>query len=159
MSKVKEDQAKLKQQSIPLEVKMQVLDLLEHLVDIGADLKLATSTIRTILKKKDKIKSSATISTASSTKKITGSRCCALDEMEKRLSIWIDNEVDRKMPLSKAIIMEKARSIYAHIKAQTAEETESFAANRGWFYYFRKRNKPCNIKITEEATNADTEAT
>ncbi|KAM4706993.1 putative CENPB DNA-binding domain-containing protein 1 [Discoglossus pictus] len=137
MSKAKEDQAKLKRQSIPLDVKMQVLDRLEK-GDFGANLKLGTSTIRTILKNKEKIKSSATTSTASSDKKVTQFRCYALEEMKKRLSIWIDDEVERIMPLSQAIIMETARSIYSHIWAQVPEETESFAASRGWFDLFKK---------------------
>ncbi|KAM4706821.1 tigger transposable element-derived protein 1-like [Discoglossus pictus] len=158
MSKAKEDQAKLKWQSIPLDVKLQVLDHLDKgkcQVDIGADLKLATSIIRTIPKNKEKIKLSATTSTSSSTKKITQTRCYTLEEMEKRLSIWTDIEVECNMPLSQDITMEKAKSIYSHIRAQIPDELLS---HKGWFDRFRKRNNPCNIKITEEEAIADIKA-
>ncbi|CAH2302071.1 tigger transposable element-derived 1-like [Pelobates cultripes] len=161
MSERKEEQAKGKRQSIPLDVKIQVLDRLdkgERQVDIGADLHLPTSTIRTILKNKDKICTLATTSTASSAKKITRSRSYALEEMEKRLSIWIDDELERNMPLSQAILMEKAKSIFAHIQSQDPDVMESFAASRGWFDCFKKRYNLYNLKITREAASADTGA-
>ncbi|CAH2316589.1 tigger transposable element-derived 1-like [Pelobates cultripes] len=156
-----EEQAKGKRQSIPLDVKIQALDRLdkgERQVDIGADLHLPTSTIRTILKNKDKIHTSATTSTASSAKKITRSRSYALEEMEKRLSIWIDDELDRNMPLSQATLMEKPKSIYAHIQSQDPDVMESFAASRGWFDHFKKRYNLYNLKITGEAASEDTGA-
>ncbi|KAM4642046.1 putative CENPB DNA-binding domain-containing protein 1 [Discoglossus pictus] len=143
--------------SIPLDVKIQVLDFLEkgeQQVDIGADLKFPTFTICTIHKNKEKIKSSATTSTAPSAKKITLSRCYALQEMEKKPLIWIDDGLECNMPLSHAIIMEKARSIYTHLQTQTPDVTESFAANRGWFDHFKKWNNLYSIKITREAEAA-----
>ncbi|KAM4689066.1 putative CENPB DNA-binding domain-containing protein 1 [Discoglossus pictus] len=122
---------------------MQVLDRLEKgecQVDIGTNLKLLASTIRSILKNEEKIKSSATTSIASSMNKITRSRCYALEEIEKQLSIWIDDEIECHMPLSQAIIMEKARSIYGHIQSQTPDVTESLSASRGRFNRFKKWN-------------------
>ncbi|KAM4642161.1 putative CENPB DNA-binding domain-containing protein 1 [Discoglossus pictus] len=151
MSEHKEEQAKGKRQSIPLDVKIQVLDCMEKgecQVDIRTD--LATSTIRTILKNKNKIRTSATTSTASSAKKITRSRSYALEEIEKRLSIWIDDEMERNMPLSQAIMMEKAKSIYVHIQSQDPDVTDSFAASTDWFDRFKKRYNLYNIKITVE---------
>ncbi|CAH2325675.1 tigger transposable element-derived 1-like [Pelobates cultripes] len=130
MSERKEEKAKGKRQSIPLVIKIQVLDRLdkgECQVDIGADLHLPTSTIHTILKNKDKIRTSVT-TTVSSAKKITRSRSYALEEMEERLSIWIDDELERNMPLSQAILMEK------------------------------KRYNLYNLKITGEAASVDTGA-
>ncbi|XP_015186874.1 PREDICTED: tigger transposable element-derived protein 1-like [Polistes dominula] len=73
---------------------------------IGIELNLSTSTIRTILKNKEKILSSATTTTTTSATKITRSRNNVIEEMEKRLSIWIDDEVERNIPLSQAIIVE-----------------------------------------------------
>ncbi|GFT85935.1 hypothetical protein TNCV_3255821 [Trichonephila clavipes] len=65
------------------------LDTGERQSQIGAALNLATSTIRTILKNKEKILSSVTATATSSATRLTRSRNNAIDEMEKRLSIWI----------------------------------------------------------------------
>ncbi|GFX17827.1 hypothetical protein TNCV_2292761 [Trichonephila clavipes] len=75
---------------------MQVIRRLytgERQSHIGAALNLATSTIRIILKYKEKILSSVTATTASSATRITRSRNNTIEEMEKRLSIWIDDEI------------------------------------------------------------------
>ncbi|KAM4688934.1 tigger transposable element-derived protein 1-like [Discoglossus pictus] len=150
-----------KRQSIPLDVKIQLLDRLEKgepQMNIGADLHLLTSAIHPILKNKDKIRTSTMTSTASLAKKITCSRCYDLEEMEKKLSIWIDNQLERNMSLSQAIVMEKVKSIYSHIQSQYPDVTESFPARTGWFERFKKRYNLYNIKTTGEAASADIEA-
>lgn len=147
--------------SISLETKMQVirrLDSGERQSQISAALNLATSTIRTILKNKEKILSSATATTSSSATRITRSRNNIIEEMEKRLSIWIDDEIERNMPLSQSIIMEKARRIFNYIQAEASDISETFVASRGWFNRFRHRNNLHNIKITGEAASGDTKA-
>ena len=101
MGDCKEKESKATRKSISLETKMQVLrrlDAGERQSDIGTALNLSTSTIRTILKNKEKIVSSATTTTTTSATKITRSRSNVIEEMEKRLSIWIDDEVERNMP-------------------------------------------------------------
>lgn len=64
---------------------------------------LSSSRIRTILKNKEKIVSSATTVTL----------------VEKQLSTWIDDEIQRNMPLSQVIIIEKARILFNHIEIET----------------------------------------
>ncbi|KAK2578210.1 hypothetical protein KPH14_000944 [Odynerus spinipes] len=161
MSDSKEEKDKMKRKSISLEVKIQVIRRLnagERQVDIGCALNLSTSTIRTILKNKEKIVSSATTTTATSVTKITRSRSSVIEEMEKRLSIWIDDEVERNMPLSQAIIMEKAITIFNHIQNEKVDSSETFVASRGWFHRLKNRNNPHNIRITGEPASGDTEA-
>ncbi|GFT56086.1 hypothetical protein TNCV_811411 [Trichonephila clavipes] len=87
------------------------LDTGERQSQIGAALNLATSTIRTILKNKEKILSSVTVTTTSSATRITRSRNNTIEEMEKRLSIWIDDEIERKMPLSQSTFLIKWQNI------------------------------------------------
>ncbi|GFW13696.1 hypothetical protein TNCV_1211621 [Trichonephila clavipes] len=87
------------------------LDTGERQSQIGAALNLATSTIRTILKNKEKILSSVTVTTISSATRITRSRNNTIEEMEKRLSIWIDDEIERKMPLSQSTFLIKWQKI------------------------------------------------
>ncbi|XP_066253832.1 tigger transposable element-derived protein 1-like [Euwallacea similis] len=107
----------------------------ERQVDIGNTLNLSTSTVRTILKNKDKIKLSATTTTSSSAAKITRSRSNILEEMEKRVCIWIDDEMERNLPLSQKIIMQKAINIFNHIQngreiGGTEDTSENFTASR-----------------------------
>ncbi|XP_057651162.1 tigger transposable element-derived protein 1-like [Diorhabda carinulata] len=156
-----EKEKKATRKSISLKTKMEEirrLDSDECLTLISASLNLPTSTIRTIMKNKEKILSSATATTSSSATRITRSRNNIIEEMEKRLSIWIDDEIDRNMQLSQSIIMEKARRIFNYIQAETIDKSETFVASRGWFNRFKHRNNLHNIKITGEAASGDTKA-
>ena len=140
---------------------MQVLrrlDAGERQTQIGTDLNLSTSTIRTILKNKEKIVSSATTTTTTSSSRVSRSRNYTIEEMEKRLSIWIDDEIERNMPLSQAIIMEKAKIIFRHIQGETGDASETFVASRGWFNRFKHRNNLHRIQITGEAASGDAKA-
>ncbi|XP_056639539.1 tigger transposable element-derived protein 1-like [Diorhabda sublineata] len=148
-----EKEKKATRKSISLKTKMEVirrLDSGKRQTLISASLNLPTSTIRTIMKNKEKILSSATAATSSSATRITRSRNNIIEEMEKRLSIWIDDEIGRNMPLSQSIIMEKARRIFNYIQAETIDKSETFVASRGWFNRFKHRNNLHNIKITGE---------
>lgn len=55
--------------------------------------------------------SSATTTTTYTTK-ITRSRSNVIEEMEKRIFIYIDNEIERNMALSQAIAKEKVKTIF-----------------------------------------------
>ncbi|GFW43095.1 hypothetical protein TNCV_1474901 [Trichonephila clavipes] len=87
---------------------MQVIRRLhtgERQYRIGAALNLANGTIRTILKNKEKILPSATVTTTSSATRITRSRNITIYEMDSRLSMWIDNEIERNLPLSQSTFL------------------------------------------------------
>ncbi|GFU49530.1 hypothetical protein TNCV_1590741 [Trichonephila clavipes] len=88
------------------------LDTGERQSQIGVALNLATSTIRIILKNKEKILSSV-IAT-----RITRSRNNTIEGIEKRFYIWIDDEIERKMPLSQSTFLIKWQKI------GNTEETE-----------------------------------
>ncbi|GFU33559.1 hypothetical protein TNCV_1797781 [Trichonephila clavipes] len=94
------------------------LDTGERQSQIGAALNLATSIIWTILKNKEKIMSSVTATTISSATRITRSRNNTIEKMDKRLSIWIDDEIELKMPLSQSTFLIKWKKI------GNTEETE-----------------------------------
>ncbi|XP_042909441.1 tigger transposable element-derived protein 1-like [Parasteatoda tepidariorum] len=134
---------KATRKSISLETKMQVigrLDSGERQSQISAALNLATSTIRAILKNEEKILLSATATTSRSASRITCSRNNIIEEMEKRLSVWIGHEIERNMPLSQSIITKKARSIFYCIQ------------DEDWFTeHFRPSVKCyCEIKKLEQ---------
>ncbi|GFV75346.1 hypothetical protein TNCV_1481921 [Trichonephila clavipes] len=83
--------------SISLETRMQVIRISntgERQSQIGAALNLATSTIRIILKNKENILSLAIATTTNSATRITRSRNNAIEEMEKRLSIWLTTKLN-----------------------------------------------------------------
>ncbi|GFV42441.1 uncharacterized protein LOC102076250 [Trichonephila clavipes] len=71
-----------------------------------------------ILKNNAKILSSATATTTSSATRITRSRNNTIEEMEKRLSVWIDDGIERNMILSQSTILIKRQKI------RNTEETE-----------------------------------
>ncbi|GFU65951.1 uncharacterized protein TNCV_1397601 [Trichonephila clavipes] len=125
---------KATRKSISLETKAQVIRRLDSGIrqsQISAALNLETT--RTILKNKGKILSSATTTTSSSATRVTCSRNNIIEEMGKRLSIWIDDEIERNMPLRQSITMEKARRIFNYIQAEASDISETFVASRGWF--------------------------
>ncbi|GFU28501.1 hypothetical protein TNCV_1410381 [Trichonephila clavipes] len=90
----------------------------ERQSQMGAALNLAISTIRTILKNKEKILSLAIATMTSSATRITCSRNNTIEEMEKRFSIWIDDEIEHKVPLSQSTFLIKKQKI------GNTEETE-----------------------------------
>ncbi|GFW06351.1 hypothetical protein TNCV_38251 [Trichonephila clavipes] len=117
----KNHENKATRKSISLETKMQVikrLDTGEHQSHIGAALNLANSTIRIIVKNKEKVLLSVTATTTSSATRITCSRSISIYEVDNRLSIWIDDEIERNMPLSQSNFLIKRQKI------GNAEETE-----------------------------------
>ena len=75
--------------------------------------------------------------------------------MENMLAIWVDDEVQRSIPLSQFIIMEKTRSVFKHL--QEGDTSEAFVASRGWFDRFKRRRNLHSIRISGEAASADTQ--
>lgn len=141
---------KVARKKISLETKMQVLKRLdsgERQCQIADEFNLSTSTIRTIYKNKEKILSSVRTTTKSAATRTTRSRNNTIEKMEKQLSLWIDHRIERSMPLSQVIIMERARKIFNHIQSKTKDTTQTFVASRGWFQRFRQRNNLHNMQI------------
>ncbi|GFW40451.1 hypothetical protein TNCV_1020091 [Trichonephila clavipes] len=110
MGENKNHENKATRKSISLETKMQV-NTGERQSHIGASLSLANSTIRTLLKNKEKTLLSATVTTTSSATRITRSRNITIYEMDNKLSIWIDNEIERNLPLSQSTFLIKRQEI------------------------------------------------
>ena len=124
---------------------------------IGRVLSLAPSTVHTVVKNAEKIKAAAVTATPGSSTKITKVRSNAMEKMERMLRMWVEDQTHRNMPLSQAIVQEKARSLWRVIKEEEGT-TEEFSASRGWFDRFRKRASLHSVRIQGEAASADTEA-
>ena len=71
-----------------------------------------------------------------------------MEEMEKLLSVWIQDQHQRRVPLSLMLIQEKTKSPYEDLKKKHGEESEgaSFNANHGWFHRFKARTNFHNVK-------------
>jgi hypothetical protein len=81
--------------------------------------------------------------------------------MEHLLKIWLDDQAQRRIPVSQAIISAKAKSLYYDLKKQMRESAKDeplFSASNGWFNRFKRRASLHNLKLTGEAASADIHA-
>ena len=139
--------------SITLSDKLKVirkLDAGQRQVDIGDELKLSTSTIRTSMKNKENILRSAQTTIPESALRVARTRGPTLEKMEKLLSVWIDEDRTRLMPLGQDLVVRKAKSVFDRLQKKSTNEEES-AASKDWFDHFRKRWNRHNIKLSGEA--------
>lgn len=155
-----------KRKQISLELKLEVLKRFksgEKAVEIGRNLGLAPTTVRTICNRDaDQIREFAKTATPLQSKQITKIRSPALVQMESLLSIWIENQNQRRMPLSKMVIQSKAVSIFNEIQknlpSSSSEDLEKFEASQGWFERFKTRTNLHNVALKGESASADVAA-
>ncbi|XP_068919169.1 tigger transposable element-derived protein 1-like isoform X2 [Petaurus breviceps papuanus] len=153
---------KVQRKSISLEKKIEIIKRVEAgemKSEVARSLGLAQSTLKSILNQADRVKASVHNSSNLTAAKVTRIRSSIMEKMENMLSIWVDSMMQHHMPLSQALIMQKALSLFDHLKAQAGEESsKTFVASRGWFEKFKKRNKIDRIRIMGECSNADIKA-
>uniref|UniRef100_UPI00358F5B9A putative CENPB DNA-binding domain-containing protein 1 n=1 Tax=Myxine glutinosa TaxID=7769 RepID=UPI00358F5B9A len=155
--------AKVPRRSISMELKLKVLRRMESGVGataVGREFGLRESSVRTIVKNEEKVKASSETTTPVSARKLMRSRSSVMEKMERLLSSWIEDMNRRMIPLSQAIIMAKALSLYDELKEQEGEGSvkETFTASRGWFDRFKRRSNLHNIRISSEALSGDEQA-
>ena len=80
-----------------------------------------------------------------------------MEEMEKLLSVRMQDQHQRWVLLSLMLIQEKAKSLYEDLKKKHGKESEgtSFNASHGWFHPFKARANFHNVKVSGEAASAD----
>ena len=80
-----------------------------------------------------------------------------MEEMEKLLSVWMQDQHQRWVLLSLMLIQGKAKSLYEDLKKKHSKESEgaSFNASHGWFHGFKARANLHNVKVSGEAASAD----
>ncbi|XP_076042242.1 putative CENPB DNA-binding domain-containing protein 1 [Oratosquilla oratoria] len=133
---------KKQRKAIDLDIKMKVIN--EHeggkkVQAIADSHGFSHSTISTILKNKSSIKEMAKLSTGYSAL-LTRQRKGLVHGMEKMLSVWIDDNIEKNIPVSLGLIQSKALSIFNTLKTREGEGyTETFTASKGWFQRFRTR--------------------
>ncbi|XP_069812148.1 tigger transposable element-derived protein 1-like [Dendropsophus ebraccatus] len=141
--------ASKKRKAITMEVKLDIIkryDKGKTATDIGRSLGLSHSTVATIIKDKHRIlehvKGSAPMKATVITK-----RSGLIIEMERLLVLWLEDQNQRRIPVSLMVIQEKALRLFEALKRERREERESeeFVASRGWFMRFRERANFHNI--------------
>lgn len=72
-----------------------------------------------------------------------------LEKIEKMLAIWVEDQNKKKMTVNSHVIRTKALKLYEHLRQghRDASSAEPFAASKGWFDKFQKRQNLHNIKM------------
>lgn len=98
----------------------------EKLSRIGKVLGLSTSTVATICDNKEKIRASSQAAT-----RLMCSRSLVMENTERLLSVWIEDQNQRNVPISVFLIQEKARSLFEDLKREQGEgaQSETFGAS------------------------------
>lgn len=62
-----------------------------------------------------------------------------MEETEKVLGTWMQDQYQLRVPFSLVLIQEKAKIIYEDLKKEHNKESEdiSFNATYGWFHWFK----------------------
>jgi hypothetical protein len=115
-----------------------------RIVDLAAKHGVASSSIATILKKKEEIKA-ASVAAGVKTLASQSQRSSVNEEMEKLLMIWINERQMAGDTMTQEMICSKARMIYENLKKNvaghsTAEAEEEFKGSREWFEKFKRRS-------------------
>ena len=134
--------AKRERKAIDLDMKMKVIKLYEggkKVNVIARELQLSHFTVSTILKDKERIREAVKGSAPMKSTVITKQRTGPVHEMEKLLSIWMENQIQKRTPLSLFTIQSKARSIFETLKERAREDYNvEFSASTGWVKRFKK---------------------
>uniref|UniRef100_UPI00358E955F tigger transposable element-derived protein 1-like n=1 Tax=Myxine glutinosa TaxID=7769 RepID=UPI00358E955F len=156
-----------------LSQKVELLDLLlrgDSAASVGRHYGVHESTIRYIRKNEKAIRESVLASAVLSMTVVTHVRNVHVERMEKAFNIWIEDNMQKNMPLSGPLIREKAKQIYDHLSgaggASTSDEPSddgtisatSFTASRGWFHRFKEQYCLKNVKLSGERASVDHEA-
>ncbi|GFY04376.1 tigger transposable element-derived protein 1 [Trichonephila clavipes] len=123
---------------------------------IGKHFNLGESTVRAIKKNEAAIRKSVISGTKLSTKFTSYIRDVLLERTKRTIATWIEEQVQRRIPVSGYLIQERALQFYKSMKqsepsTSTSQAGKEFSASKGWLTGFLKRNTLHNIKITGES--------
>ena len=154
-----------KRKAITMEMKLDIVKRSERgesATNIGRALDLSRSTVATIIKDKVRILEHVKGSAPMQSTVITKQRSGLMIEMERLLVLWLEDQNQRRIPVSLMIIQEKAKRLFEALKSQQGEgegsESDEFSASKGWFMRFKVRANLHNLKVQGEAASADDKA-
>ncbi|KAJ8678478.1 hypothetical protein QAD02_014265 [Eretmocerus hayati] len=131
--------------------KLKILDLLrdgEKISNLARRYEVNESTIPSIRDNQEAIRAaSANLGVHGKFTKINRKKCVV--KMENLLIVWMQDMIQKKIPLSGAAIKEQALIFFEHVKEKHFKDSvETFSASRGWFDRFRKRFSLRSISFT-----------
>ena len=118
-----DDSAK-KRKAIMMEIKVDIVKRSERgesATNIGRALDLSRSTVATIIKDKERILSHVKGSAPMQSTVITKQRSGLLIETERLLNLWLEDQNQRRIPVSLMVIQEKAKRLFEALKSQQGE--------------------------------------
>ncbi|XP_042230822.1 tigger transposable element-derived protein 1-like [Homarus americanus] len=121
----------------------------EKMINIANALGMNRLTVGTILKDKEHIMQHVKGSVLMHFTIISKKRGSVIAEMEKLLSVWLEDQHQYHMPISLNLIQRKALSLFLNIKAKHGESVaeETFTAGHGWFHRYKARSNLRNIQV------------
>ncbi|GFW19825.1 tigger transposable element-derived protein 1 [Trichonephila clavipes] len=131
-------------------MKIAILDRLgkgEGSTAIGKHFNLGESTVRAIKKKEAAIRKSVISGTKLSTKFASYTRDVLLGRTERAIAIWIEEQVQRRIPVSGYLIQEKALQFYKSMK-QLEPSTSTFQAGKEFSASKKMANRVLKKKCT-----------
>ncbi|XP_071977828.1 methionine aminopeptidase 1D, mitochondrial isoform X1 [Engystomops pustulosus] len=160
--KVETKMFKKKKEVITMEVKKEMIEKHEagmRVSDIAKLYSKSTSTICTILKKKEEIKG---LDAAKGVTRVSKQRPRVLEDVEKLLLVWINKKQLAGDTVNENLICRKAKALYTELVSKlpstSRESEESFKASRGWFDNFKRRSGIHSVLRRGEAASSDAEA-
>ncbi|XP_023665526.1 histone-lysine N-methyltransferase EHMT2 isoform X7 [Paramormyrops kingsleyae] len=150
-----------KKEMITVEVKKEIIEKHERrmrVADIARFYNKSTSTICTILKKKEEIRG---LDAAKGVTRVSKQRPHVLEDVEKLLLVWINEKQLAGDTVTETFICEKAKTLYTDLVSKlpgTSTENEGFKASRGWFDNFKKRSGIHSVVRHREAAISDAKA-
>ncbi|XP_077584094.1 uncharacterized protein LOC144204163 [Stigmatopora nigra] len=167
---------KRKRKFMTLFEKVKILDLLRQGAKFSAvarTYKMSESTIRSIKKEEDNIRSTLAINNSQTLKRVFTSRNKHIVRMESALVRWIHDCRKKKIPLDTNIMRNKARILYQEFAGVSdlveksgneapqpgpSKEPVEFLASKGWFDRFKKRYQLKKVSPHWESASADVAA-
>ncbi|XP_036182980.1 tigger transposable element-derived protein 1-like [Myotis myotis] len=80
--------------------------------------------------------------------------------MGRFLVLWLDDQHQRRIPVSLMVIQEQAKRLFEALKKEKGEgsKSEEFVASKGWLMRFKVRANLHNLKVHGEAASGDAKA-
>ncbi|KAK1327403.1 hypothetical protein QTO34_014194 [Cnephaeus nilssonii] len=132
----------------------------ETLTNIDRLLGQSPTTVSTIIDHQKRILEHVKGSAPMKSTVITEQRSGLIIEMERLLVLWLEEQYQRRIPVSLMLIQEKAERLFEALKKEKGEgsESEEFVASKGWFMGFKDRANLHNLKLPGEAASDDAKA-